>query len=329
MPGLFRSPPDRTRHPQLIDVFDHGPSFGRGVILAKEATADVCALLRTYIDRLPEAILTSTVYDGFWMWCVVPSIQRQKNRTEGWDRAESFCAFITAIGVYDPNDFDIETPQVDVARILLQMLPAANLSLFAYLCAFFTQIPLSPQNQLEFEDIARFFAVPLLGKDRKNGAKKEEARIMLVWILRRWSRISMGLFEPPDDSMLDMDEFASGLFNNGAEGYHSSSSSDPSLSSTSNSSPQSFAHVPTSGSSSDSVSVYSLPSIYTAGSGIFFDQGSEFMDKGKCTAGADDGDGREPADSMTEWRRAMEADIEQLKRQLKDLTLRLPGTFIN
>jgi hypothetical protein len=85
-----------------------------------------------------------------------------------------------------------EQKQIVVAQMLFLFLPSANFSLLLYLFSFFTQIPLSSENGLQFEDIACLFAWKLLG-----GPSKVVARRMLVWILRRWSMISDGLVSTP------------------------------------------------------------------------------------------------------------------------------------
>lgn len=88
-PGLFRSPPDRIRHKELIDIFDHGPSFGRRLSLVKESTADICALLRSYIDRVPYPLWHESMFDAFWTLCVEPSISREKLGVEELKRKEA------------------------------------------------------------------------------------------------------------------------------------------------------------------------------------------------------------------------------------------------
>lgn len=106
-----------------------------------------------------------------------------------------------------PEDMTfIESPQIAIARHLLQLLPSANLSLLVYLLAFFTQVPLAPANGIQFEDVARIFSGALLGTGGSRGGARTGAGQgtgslsgrMLVWLLTRWGRISEGLFEWED-----------------------------------------------------------------------------------------------------------------------------------
>ncbi|THH09764.1 hypothetical protein EW145_g1791 [Phellinidium pouzarii] len=254
VPGLFRTPPDRKRHNELIDLFDTGPSFGRNLSLATESTPDICALLRSYIDRLPSPIWHESLFDAMWILCVLPSKQcesllvqesehevnvnaRERKKTKQ-TRPTSLIFFKKTVPDAKPtgdmhrtrssslntnfssstlgptaspeDGLSRERLQLAVSRILFRLLPRTNLALLAYLCAFFTQLPLSPQNQLGIEDVARLFAAPLfLGKPHSGvgevrhgtatgatwAVRKEEACTMMVWILRRWAHISDGLFE--------------------------------------------------------------------------------------------------------------------------------------
>ena len=298
VPGLFRTPPDRVRHNELIDVYDTGPLYGSTRSLAKENTADICALLRSYIDRLPRAIWHESLYDALLVLCVRPSAERERKLLEeseheamgvesssgnGTSRTrarglrptslivpfasassstasspgspqasyrprsislknislssslsgsslKATAAAITAsiginVNLEEEEDEELEKQEILICKQLFRLLPRASLSLLVYLCGFFTQLPLSIQNQLSIEDIARLFAAPLLlGKPYSSGRrdsfvtspttcsgsgfgfvpvtgsvwaeKKEEAGRMLEWILRRWTQISDGLFEP-------------------------------------------------------------------------------------------------------------------------------------
>jgi len=84
---------------------------------------------------------------------------------------------------------------VAVARDLLRLLPTHSFSLIIYLCAFFTQVPLCPENGITLEDIGRIFGPAVFG------GPVPAARRMMVWFLKRWNRVSDSLLvpEPPDD----------------------------------------------------------------------------------------------------------------------------------
>jgi len=53
--------------------------------------------------------------------------------------------------------------QLIVAWDLLRLLLTHHFSLISYPCAFFTQVPLCPENGITFEDIGRIFGPPVLG----------------------------------------------------------------------------------------------------------------------------------------------------------------------
>jgi len=87
------------------------------------------------------------------------------------------------------QDETAETGQVTVARDLLRLLPTHSFSLIVYLCAFFTQVPLCPENGITFEDVGRIFGPPIFG------GPVPAARRTMVWFLKRWNRVSDGLLD--------------------------------------------------------------------------------------------------------------------------------------
>ncbi|KAH9996968.1 Rho GTPase activation protein [Russula compacta] len=210
--GLFRDLPNRQRHHELSTLFDTPPAFGEGMSLRAESTADICALLLTYLKDLPEPVLTPCLFNAFWNWSVRPSVKREdermrKEQDEEEDLRTRF--FQTGQRPSRPSrrvlfekarlraaqDEAAETGQVAVARDLLRLLPTHSFSLIVYLCAFFTQVPLCPENGITFEDIGRIFGPPIFG------GSVPAARRMMVWFLKRWNRVSDGLLDAkPVDS---------------------------------------------------------------------------------------------------------------------------------
>lgn len=180
--------------------------------LRAESTADICALLLTYLKDLPEPVLTPYLFNAFWNWSVRPSVKREdermrKEQDEEEDLRTRF--FQTGQRPSRPSrrvlfekarlraaqDDAAETGQVAVARDLLRLLPTHSFSLIIYLCAFFTQVPLCPENGITFEDIGRIFGPPIFG------GPVPAARRMMVWFLKRWNRVSDGLLDAkPDDA---------------------------------------------------------------------------------------------------------------------------------
>jgi hypothetical protein len=179
--------------------------------LRAESTADICALLLTYLKELPEPVLTPYLFNAFWNWCVRPSVKREDERThKEQDEEEELRARFFQTGqrparpsrrvqfekarLRQSQDEQAETGQVAVARDLLRLLPTHSFSLIVYLCAFFTQVPLCPENGIAMEDIGRIFGPSVFG------GPVPAARRMMVWFLKRWNRISDGLLDPePDD----------------------------------------------------------------------------------------------------------------------------------
>jgi hypothetical protein len=172
--------------------------------LRAESTADICALLLTYLKELPEPVLTPYLFNAFWNWCVRPSVKREDERMrKEQDEEEELRARFFQTGQRPPRpshrvlfekarlraaqDETAETGQVTVARDLLRLLPTHSFSLIVYLCAFFTQVPLCPENGIAFEDIGRIFGPPVFG------GPVPAARRMMVWFLKRWNRVSDGL----------------------------------------------------------------------------------------------------------------------------------------
>jgi RhoGAP domain len=195
----------------LSTLFDTPPAFGEGMSLRAESTADICALLLTYLKELPEPVLTPYLFNAFWNWSVRPSVKREDERMrKEQDEEEDLRTRFFQTGQRPPRpsrrvlyekarlreaqDETAETGQVTVARDLLRLLPTHSFSLIIYLCAFFTQVPLCPENGITFEDIGRIFGPPVFG------GPVPAARRMMVWFLKRWNRVSDGLLDADPNS---------------------------------------------------------------------------------------------------------------------------------
>ncbi|KAH7920559.1 Rho GTPase activation protein [Leucogyrophana mollusca] len=204
--GLFRALPNRDRHLKLIQIYDTSADFGVKFSMRGQMMPDICALLSTYISSLPSPVLDPHLYGAFWHWCVKPSVKREDERREQreWEeeeliaagklvpRPKSKQAQLQAQGRDDlrlDSSTSLESDQIAIAQVILRFLPVPNLSLLVYLCQFFTQLPLSPDNGIQFEDIARIFGHRLLG-----GSMKTTSQKMMVWLLMRWPLISESLF---------------------------------------------------------------------------------------------------------------------------------------
>jgi hypothetical protein len=211
--GLFRALPSRDRHLQLIDLFDKSPDFGAHFNMRGQTMPDVCALLSTFISSLPSPLLDPQIYSALWQWSIKPSVKREDARRDRQEEEEEerrargepphLNSWMMPNDLYlDDSDSALEIDQIAIAQILLRFLPSANLSLLAYLCGFFTQLPLCPENGLQLEDVARIFGHRLLG-----GSVKLVSQRMMMWLLTRWHHISetllgetCGMTAPPSPS---------------------------------------------------------------------------------------------------------------------------------
>ncbi|PIL26630.1 hypothetical protein GSI_11296 [Ganoderma sinense ZZ0214-1] len=252
-PGLFRAVPHRSRLEKLISGFDCALPASRldpgldslcppcaptasstRASLRKESMADVCALLKSYMDSIPEPLLHEDLTNALHRLCVEPSEKRAQEKSASEDndstgyfhlppsishRASDLVNGATHthtrrrsnLGSHSPSpsplsspfplspllmtpserrsaDLSLENAQVLRAQHLLRLAPPPLCSLFAYLCAFFTQLPLSPDNGITLDDVARMFGRSLAG----GPAPKRNA--VLVWLLERWPRVADGLF---------------------------------------------------------------------------------------------------------------------------------------
>jgi hypothetical protein len=87
-PNLFGVPPNEKRTNQLLTNFDqpYTPEsklfFEKAfsVCLEGEATPNLCAIVTTYLYSLPDPVIERCFQRGFWMWCVLPTIRREKQR---------------------------------------------------------------------------------------------------------------------------------------------------------------------------------------------------------------------------------------------------------
>lgn len=206
--GLFRTLPSRDRYIQLIDIYDSSTDYGAKFSMHKQTMPDICAVLSTFISSLPHPLLDPRLYGGFWHWCVKPSVKREEARRSQQDAEEDDKRTKGELPPTLPmpvkqqqqrlpqaqddlnlgNDDDIECHQILVAQLILRFLPIGHLSLLIYLCGFFTQLPLCPENGIHFEDIARIYGSKILG-----GTTKVSSQKMMVWLLSRWYKISEGL----------------------------------------------------------------------------------------------------------------------------------------
>ncbi|KAL7277471.1 hypothetical protein ACG7TL_008392 [Trametes sanguinea] len=230
-PGLFRAVPNRPRLARLIEAFDlplptHPSSFDEDDLcpkmttptpsttrasLRKESMPDICALLKTYLDLLPEPILDANLAAALHRLCVQPCLARENEMDDGGsdsdggyfashNRARSAPPSSSHMSLDVPMtpsehrhaQLSLEAPQILLAQHILRLAPPASLALLAYLLGFFTQLPLCPDNGMDFTDVARMFGRVLVGGPT---ADLSMARECVGWLLERWGRVSDGLFD--------------------------------------------------------------------------------------------------------------------------------------
>ncbi|KIY49667.1 hypothetical protein FISHEDRAFT_57941 [Fistulina hepatica ATCC 64428] len=161
--GIFSRPlpePEREHMLDLIQFYDSAEAdFGRMsnyTRLAEEWYASILRLITMYVRALPEPILlSSSLVNTIFEWCV----NAPQPQNKGPD------------------------PIFEIARKLLMLLPTANISLFAGLMTFLNGQAGDPVSDAE---ISRVFEGPVFGKTAVGKG-------VMVWFLRWWDDISMGL----------------------------------------------------------------------------------------------------------------------------------------
>ncbi len=251
-PGLFRAVPNRTRLEKLISGFDcalrsfkSDPDFeslcppcaptasSTHASLRKESMADVCALLKSYMDSLSEPLLHENITSALHRLCVAPSDKREQEKSACEHREGGGYFHVlpsTSAACTHPRtqsnpvspkslsplsmtpserrfaDLSLENVQVHIAQHLLRLSAPPLCSLFAYLCAFFTQLPLSPDNGITLEDVSRMFGRSLAG------GPVSTRNAVLMWLLERWPRVADGLFNICSADSAEGDDVATSVY---------------------------------------------------------------------------------------------------------------------
>ncbi|KAI0644819.1 hypothetical protein C8Q79DRAFT_912022 [Trametes meyenii] len=248
-PGLFRAVPNRTRLARLVEAFDvcssacaspssidemcprMAPTLSTTrASLRKESMPDICALLKNYLDLLPEPLLGVNVTLALHRLCVQPCLARQSEldgadsdsdggyfASHGRARSAPPSSRFPAPSLHELLDASVpmtpsehrtaeltaEAPHILLAQHLLRLAPTPALALLAYLLGFFTQLPLCPDNGIDFTDVARMFGRVLVGGP---GVEPHVVRESVHWLLERWARVSEGLFELAAGSGAGLDD---------------------------------------------------------------------------------------------------------------------------
>ncbi|KAF5355039.1 hypothetical protein D9756_005791 [Leucocoprinus leucothites] len=220
-PQLFRKTPNFIRVEELVEVYDHRElpetvriarqlphhhrhntfdgAFGAHTSLHMESTENICALLRTFLQYLPEPILSPCLFEATWTSCGVrqEAFRLSAPLTPSHTRAP--------LNRLSSSISSEELVRIYTAQIILHLLPTPNFSLIVYLLSFFSQVVMvHEENGLAIDDVASMFGAIIFGgaAERivswKDSKPRPRGEIMMRWFLRRWRQIYHGLF-PYDD----------------------------------------------------------------------------------------------------------------------------------
>ncbi|KAF9456968.1 hypothetical protein BDZ94DRAFT_1326591 [Collybia nuda] len=146
------------------------------------STEEIILLLQTYLSSLPESIFSPALVGAAWAWCISP---------------------------FEGNTED-EGRHVQVARILLRLLPSPNFAMLIYLLAFLRQVMRSANNgtdsavkdtirgyeEYHTDEAAARAVGKVFGKSifscEDDGKRGED---MMTWFLLRWDQVCHGLFD--------------------------------------------------------------------------------------------------------------------------------------
>lgn len=197
------------RAQQLQTIMDTHPTYGRGVDLRNETIADVWGVLSNYLTNFPEALINRRLVNAIMNWCVQPSVERDFRRLQGEEDEEmarledldflattappTRRAIAERVRGYVKEDHELEAGQIAMAQTILRMMPANHLSILAYLCSFFSQVPLFRDSGMTYEEVSRIFAPSLFKGSYTTG------RHVMTWLIKRWPRIADGLLGDVDE----------------------------------------------------------------------------------------------------------------------------------
>ncbi|KAI0048590.1 hypothetical protein FA95DRAFT_1557819 [Auriscalpium vulgare] len=165
--SLFRMPATSPteRCVDLIDIFNTPPLYGHGFSLRSETTADIAALLTTWLDNAFGGVVPRLICEPLFNYCVKP--RRRQRKTE----------------------LDQEALRISIARDILRLLPSHSLSILVYVFAFFTQLPPGP-DKFDLDDVGTRFGARLFCDIPFRACQTT------VWLLERWYQILDGLLDP-------------------------------------------------------------------------------------------------------------------------------------
>lgn len=183
---------------------------------------DVVALLGNFIENMKDPLVPVGLVDALFHWCVEPTCRREhaariahelndtaerRSKLKNKDKfiiipKEEWTVNLTDKPVIWDQDAralhdDWEEKQFPVAVSLLKFIPAAHLSLLAFLMDFFVKIVATIHNHMQAIQVARMFGYAIVG-----GPSKPVAQVIFLWLLDRWPRLADFVFLSPSKSMV-------------------------------------------------------------------------------------------------------------------------------
>lgn len=146
--------------------------------LKHEDLADVCELLRVYLEHLPEPLIEEGVRAAFFELCLHSSHKADSSRLE--------CPTPSAVSLTSKS-------HRSASLVLLRLLPRENLSLLTYLLTFLMQL-LEDRHDLDLMQITSIFGDAMFGL---RSGPSEGSEHLLGWFLINWSELCEEVFEIP------------------------------------------------------------------------------------------------------------------------------------
>lgn len=221
---MFRRTPNFVRVEELVEIYDHReppkairiarqrphqnqlytiPStstFGAQTSLHMETTENICALLRTFLQYLPDPILSPCLFEAIWNGC---GVRQEAFHSNGHHASSQTRAPLNRLGSSLSSE---ELARIYIAQIMLHLLPTPNFSLIVYLLSFFDHVVMvHEENGLAIDDVASMFGAIIFGGATErivswtDSKPRPHGEIMMRWFLRRWRQIYHGLFPYDDD----------------------------------------------------------------------------------------------------------------------------------
>lgn len=167
-PGFMRIAGKTEKIDALAEIFERPPFYGDGTDLSGEDIHVLCSLFKRYLRALPEPLMSRELFHILWSHCVrQPAVPDQDNLQNA----------------------------ISTSQCLMRLMPPRSFSLFIYVVAFLSQIPLFPQNKFSLTGIAKVFGPALFSPRTQRKGVDERPMHALKWLLENWSLITEGILD--------------------------------------------------------------------------------------------------------------------------------------